>query len=115
VFEIFENYKTPIDMITTSEVAISLTIDKTDYLAQITEELKALGSVEIDKNQTIVCIVGNLINEEKGYAADVLHALRNIPVRMISYGGSKHNISILIESKYKEQALISLNEHLFVK
>jgi aspartate kinase len=115
VFEIFENYKTPIDMITTSEVAISLTIDKTDYLAQITEELKALGSVEIDKDQTIVCIVGNLINEEKGYAADVLHALRNIPVRMISYGGSKHNISILIESKYKEQALISLNEHLFVK
>lgn len=115
VFEIFENYKTPIDMITTSEVAISLTIDKTDYLAQITEELKALGSVDVDKDQTIVCIVGNLINEENGYAADVLHALRNIPVRMISYGGSKHNISILIESKYKEQALIALNEHLFIK
>ncbi len=115
VFEIFENYKTPIDMITTSEVAISLTIDKTDYLAQITEELKALGSVDIDKDQTIVCIVGNLINEEQGYAADVLQALRTIPVRMISYGGSKHNISILVESKYKEQALIALNDNLFKK
>ena len=115
VFEIFENYKTPIDMITTSEVAISLTIDKTDYLAQITEELKMLGSVHIDKDQTIVCIVGNMINEEKGYAADVLHALRNISVRMISYGGSKHNISILIESKDKEKALLALNENLFMK
>ena len=115
VFEIFENYKTPIDMITTSEVAISLTIDKTDYLAQITEELKMLGSVDIDKDQTIICIVGNMINEEKGYAADVLDALRTIPVRMISYGGSKHNVSILIQSKDKEKALVAINDNLFVK
>lgn len=115
VFEIFENYKTPIDMITTSEVAISLTIDKTDYLAQITEELKMLGSVEIDKDQTIICIVGNMINDEQGYAADVLLALKNIPVRMISYGGSTNNISILIQSKDKEKALIAINENLFSK
>lgn len=113
VFEIFEKYKTPIDMITTSEVAISLTIDKIDYLAQITDELKMLGTVEIDKDQTIVCIVGNMINEEQGYAADVLNALRSIPVRMISFGGSLHNISILIESKNKEKALIAINDNLF--
>src|SRR5690606_27571099 len=92
VFEIFEKYKTPIDMITTSEVAISLTIDKIDYLAQIIDELKVLGTVEVDKDQTIVCIVGNMIAEEKGHALEVLQALGDISVRMISYGGSRHNM-----------------------
>jgi aspartate kinase len=113
VFEIFENYKTPIDMITTSEVAISLTIDKTDYLAQIIDELKMLGTVEVDKDQTIVCIVGNMMTEEKGYAVDVLSAVQDISVRMISYGGSRNNISILIDTKNKEKALIALNDNLF--
>ncbi len=115
VFEVFEKYKTSIDMITTSEVAVSLTIDKDDYVAQIADELKHLGSVEVEKNQTIVCIVGNMINEKQGYAADVLNALRELPVRMISFGGSRHNISIVVESEYKNQALISLHEHLFCK
>ncbi|MCL2329327.1 MAG: aspartate kinase [Bacteroidetes bacterium] len=114
VFEVFEKYKTSIDMIATSEVAVSLTIDKDDYVAQIAEELKHLGTVEVEKNQTIVCIVGNMINEKQGYAADVLNALRELPVRMISFGGSRHNISIVVESSYKNQALIALHEHLFV-
>ena len=113
VFEVFEKYKTPIDLITTSEVALSLTIDKTDYLAQITDELKKLGTVEIDKDQTIICIVGNMIAEEQGHAAEVLNALKDIPVRMISYGGSEHNISVLIDNANKEKALIALNENLF--
>ena len=113
VFEVFEKYKTPIDLITTSEVALSLTIDKTDYLAQITDELKKLGTVEIDKDQTIICIVGNMIAEEQGHAAEVLNALKDIPVRMISYGGSEHNISVLIDNANKEKALIALNDNLF--
>ena len=113
VFEIFEKYKTPIDLITTSEVAVSLTIDKTDYLAQIVDELKALGTVEIDKDQTIICIVGNMIAEEQGHAVEVLKALKEISVRMICYGGSDHNISVLIDTKNKEKALIALNNNLF--
>lgn len=113
VFEVFEKYKTSIDMIATSEVAVSLTIDKNDYVAQIVEELKHWGTVEVETDQTIVCIVGNMINEKQGYAADVLDALRNLPVRMISFGGSRHNISIVVESSYKNQALIALHEHLF--
>lgn len=115
VFEIFEKYKTPIDLITTSEVAISLTIDKIDYLAQITDELKTLGTVEIDRDQTIICIVGNMIAEEQGHSAEVLNSLKDIPVRMISYGGSDHNISILIDTKDKEKSLIALNDNLFCK
>ena len=113
VFEIFEKYKTPIDLITTSEVAISLTIDKIDYLAQIVDELKTLGTVEIDKDQTIICIVGNMIAEEQGHATEVLNALKDIPVRMICYGGSEHNISVLIDNENKNKALIALNENLF--
>ena len=113
VFEVFEKYKTPIDLITTSEVALSLTIDKTDFLAQITDELKKLGTVEIDKDQTIICIVGNMIAEEQGHAAEVLNALKDIPVRMISYGGSEHNISVLIDNANKNKALIALNDNLF--
>ena len=113
VFEIFEKYKTPIDLITTSEVALSLTIDKVDYLAQITDELKKLGTVEIDKDQTIICIVGNMIAEEQGHATEVLKSLKDISVRMICYGGSDHNISVLIDTKNKEKALIALNDNLF--
>lgn len=109
VFEIFEIYKTPIDMITTSEVAVSITIDDAKSLSDIKEELEKFGTVEIDENLSIVCIVGNFIAESKGYALTVFDALKHIPIRMISYGGSRHNISILVETKYKKDALIALN------
>jgi aspartate kinase len=113
VFEVFERFKTPIDMITTSEVAVSLTIDKLDHLDEIIEELEGFGIVEVDKNQTIVCIVGNMINSKVGMAKSIFSALENIPLRMISYGGSNHNVSILIDGTYKVQALKAINEGLF--
>ncbi len=113
VFEIFEAYKTPIDMITTSEVAISITIDETIYLNEIVNELKKLGTVDTNDNLTIICVVGDFIAESKGYALKVFDALQDIPVRMISYGGSLHNISLLVHTSDKKEALISLNEKLF--
>lgn len=113
VFEVFERYKTPIDMITTSEIAVSVTIDNPQFLPEIKKELEAYASVEIDNNQTIVCVVGNVIAEEKGIALKVLQALKDIPLRMISYGGSKHNISVLINAEDKIKALNELNNKLF--
>lgn len=113
VFEIFERYKTPIDMITTSEVAVSVTIDNDRNLEAIVKELQEFCSVEIDKNQTIVCIVGSFTPEKQGIAVKIFEALKNIPLRMISYGGSANNISVLVDSKYKKDALIALNKGLF--
>jgi len=113
VFEIFERYKTPIDMITTSEVAVSLTIDFTDNLDKIVEELHAFGSVEIDSDQSIVCVVGDFSADKHGYAARVLDSIKHIPIRMISYGGSNYNISLLINTKDKTEALKSLHNRLF--
>jgi len=113
VFEIFERYKTPIDMITTSEVAVSLTIDFTDNLDKIVEELHSFGSVEIDSDQSIVCVVGDFSAQTHGYAARVLDAIKHIPVRMISYGGSNYNISLLINTGDKTEALKSLHNRLF--
>lgn len=113
VFEIFERYKTPIDMITTSEVAVSLTIDTVKNLAHITKELKEIAVVEIDENQTIICIVGQLPKDKSGYATKVLEALRNIPLRMVSYGGSANNISVLVNGNLKQDALKALNTGLF--
>ena len=113
VFEIFERYKTPIDMITTSEVAVSLTIDFTDNLEDIVKELHAFGSVEIDREQSIVCVVGDFGAEKHGYASRVLEALKHIPIRMISYGGSNYNISLLINTGDKTEALRSLHNRLF--
>jgi aspartate kinase len=113
VFEIFERYKTPIDMITTSEVAVSVTIDFTDNLDSIVEELHAFGSVELDKNQSIVCVVGDFRAEKHGFASRVLDSLKHIPVRMISYGGSSYNISVLINTDDKTEALRSLHNRLF--
>lgn len=113
VFEIFERYKTPIDMITTSEVAVSLTIDFTDNLDQIVEELHAFGSVEIDSNQSIVCVVGDFSASKHGFASRVLDAIKHIPLRMISYGGSSYNISLLINTEDKNEALKSLHNRLF--
>ena len=110
IFEIFERYKTPIDMITTSEVAVSLTIDDTTNLDQIIEELNDYGVVEIDESLSIICIVGDLIADSKGQVAIVLNALTDVPIRMVSYGGSSNNISLLVRSEHKENALIALNK-----
>jgi aspartate kinase len=113
VFEVFENHKTPIDMITTSEIAVSLTIDNNSNLPSIENELKKFGSIEVDKDQTIICIVGNKIMEHKGVLNKVFDALADIPVRMVSCGGSANNVSILIDKQHKEKALNDLNEGLF--
>jgi aspartate kinase len=113
VFEIFERYKTPIDMITTSEVAVSVTIDHDKNLDAIIKELKEFCTVELDKDQTIVCVVGSFSAEKQGVAAKILESLKNIPLRMISYGGSENNVSVLIDSKYKKDALVALNKGLF--
>jgi aspartate kinase len=113
IFEVFEAYKTPIDMITTSEVAVSVTIDDLSHLDQIVEELRRFGTVEVDPNQAIICVVGNLVAETKGSISAVMDSLVDIPIRMVSFGGSKHNVSILVDAQYKVQALKSLNEGVF--
>jgi aspartate kinase len=113
VFEVFENHKTSIDMITTSEVAVSLTIDNNTQLTSIENELKKFGTIEVDKDQTIICIVGNKITEQKGVLNKIFDSLSDVPVRMVSCGGSTNNVSLLIAKQYKEQALNALNEGLF--
>jgi len=113
VFEVFERYKTPIDMITTSEVAVSLTIDETAHLPKIIEELKSFGTVEVDSDHSIVCVVGDFGAEKHGFASRVFEALKHVPIRMISYGGSNYNVSLLILSEYKVEALRSLHNRLF--
>ena len=100
-------------MITTSEVAVSLTIDDTTYLEEIKGELAAFGTVDIDEDQTIICVVGDFGAEKHGYAARVLEALKHIPIRMISYGGSDHNLSLLLKTTDKTEALRSLHNRLF--
>ncbi|MFN3784581.1 MAG: aspartate kinase [Spirosomataceae bacterium] len=114
VFEIFEKFKTPVDMITTSEVSVAVTIDNSDNLEQIMEALSQIADLEEnDKNQSIICIVGNFMADKAGIAIKVLEALKEIPIRMISYGASEHNISILVDTKDKNAALEALNEGLF--
>jgi aspartate kinase len=113
VFEVFEKYRTSIDMITTSEVAVSLTIDNKENLPDIIQELQAFGTVEIDENQTIVSIVGNEIAQTPQVMMRLFGSINNIPVRMVSYGGSKHNISLLIPAEYKTTTLQVLNKGLF--
>jgi aspartate kinase len=113
VFEIFEAYKTPIDMISTSEVAVSLTIDNPEFLSQIARDLKELGSVEIEENQSIVCIVGDFRTERTGSAPEIFEALNTIPLKMISYGSSPNSLSLLIDTSNKVKALRLLSEHLF--
>lgn len=112
IFKIFEDFRTPIDMISTSEVAVSLSVDDTRNLDSIKEELDKFGTVVIDRDMTIVCIVGDIIQEEKGFASKVFNALDGIPIRMISYGGSRHNISILVPTQHKEQTLQALSDNL---
>jgi len=113
VFEVFENNKTPIDMITTSEVAVSLTIDDDDALSKIITELKPLGNIIVDTDLSIICVAGDFSQKKEGTSAKVFKALKNIPIRMISYGGSDYNISLLVKSTDKEEALNSLNNELF--
>ena len=113
VFEVFEKYKTSIDMITTSEIAVSLTIDDGTHLKDITKELEQFGFIEIDRDKTIISAVGQGINDTKDIAMNVLDSLEDISIRMISFGGSRNNISMLINTEDKQRALQSMNEALF--
>lgn len=113
IFDIFERYKTPIDVITTSEVAVSITIDDNSNLDAIQEELRYLGEVEVNKNLSIVCVVGNFSHDSMGAGNKIFESIKHIPIRMVSYGGSQHNVSIVIETEYKKEALVSLNNGLF--
>jgi len=113
VFEIFQTYNTSIDMVTTSEVGISLSIDNTSRIVPILEELKKCGTVEVDHNMCIICVVGDLVMDNVGFESQVTQALANVPIRMISYGGSNHNISFLIREEDKANALQALSKHLF--
>jgi aspartate kinase len=113
IFEVFEKYRTSIDMITTSEVAVSLTIDNRENLQEIIKELEFYGNVEVDENQAIISIVGNEIAETPEVMKRLFDAITNIPVRMISYGGSRHNISLLIPAEYKTETLQLLNKGIF--
>jgi aspartate kinase len=112
VFEVFEVYKTSIDMITTSEVAISVTIDDNKYLDDIIRDLNLFCEVEVDRDQTIIAVVGIMKSDKKGYAALLFDALKNIPVKMISYGASDFNISLLINSEYKIEALNTIQSEI---
>lgn len=114
VFEIFETYETSIDMITTSEVGVSVTIDDTKNLDKIIIDLKKYGTVDVDTDQVIVCVVGDFIATNSGIAASIFNAVKDVPLRMISYGGSNYNISMLVKAEHKKQALIALSENLFI-
>ncbi len=113
VFEIFESYQTPIDMVCTSEVAVSMSIDNSAHLGEIVDELKKYGTVTVDTGMCVVCVVGDLDWSNIGFETQVLEAMKSIPVRMISYGGSNYNISFLIREEDKKRALQSLSDTLF--
>lgn len=113
IFEVFEKYRTPIDMITTSEVAVSLTIDNLSHLKEITKELEPFGSVEVDENQVIISVVGNEISQTPDIIKKLFGSIMNIPIRMVSYGGSPHNISLLVSAGHKKKILQQLNKGMF--
>lgn len=113
VFEIFETYRTPIDMIVTSEVGVSVTIDSEQNLDAIVADLKRFGTVTVDRDMVIICVVGDLEWQNRGFEANVVNALKDIPVRMISYGGSNYNISLLVRKSDKIKALNLLSHSLF--
>ena len=115
VFEIFESYQTPIDMVCTSEVGVSMSIDNSSHLGEIVDELKKYGTVTVDTGMCVVCVVGDLDWSNIGFETQVLEAMKNIPVRMISYGGSNYNISFLIKEEDKKRALQALSNELFNK
>ncbi len=113
VFEIFESYQTSIDMITTSEVGVSVTIDNTKHLSEILDDLKKFGTVTVDENMVIICVVGDLEWSNIGFESNAMQAMKDIPVRMVSYGGSNYNISFLVKAEDKQRALQSLSQNLF--
>jgi len=113
VFDCFEIHKTSIDMVTTSEVGVSVTIDNTKHLEEIVNDLKKFGTVTVEKDMVIICVVGDMNSENVGFQAKVVNALKDIPVRMISYGGSNYNVSFLVQASDKKRALNLLSEHLF--
>lgn len=113
VFEIFETHQTSIDMITTSEVGVSVTIDNNRRLAEIVNDLKKFGTVTVDKDMVIVCVVGDMPYQQVGFQAKIVSALKDIPIRMISYGGSNYNVSILVSAKDKKRTLNALSEAIF--
>ena len=115
VFEIFESYQTPIDMVCTSEVGVSMSIDNSSHLGEIVDELKKYGTVTVDTNMCIICVVGDLDWSNIGFETLTMDAMKNIPVRMVSYGGSNYNISFLIREEDKKRALQSLSDTLFNK
>lgn len=113
VFEIFDKYRTSVDMVATSEVGVSVTVDNQRYLENIVDELSKLGAVTVDRDMVIICVVGDLEWQNCGFEARALDALRDVPVRMISYGGSNFNISFLVRKDDKVRALNQLSRHLF--
>jgi aspartate kinase len=113
VFEIFETYKTSIDMVCTSEVGVSVTIDNRNYLSDIVNELKKYGTVGVEEDMCIICVVGDLASDNVGFEAKTIQALKDIPVRMISYGGSAHNISFVVKAEDKKRTLQALSNTLF--
>ena len=113
VFEIFETYKTSIDMVCTSEVGVSVSIDNTTHLKSIVNELKRFGTVTVNEDMCIICVVGDLKWQNVGFESIATEALKEIPIRMISYGGSNHNISFLISAKDKQRALQALSDKIF--
>ena len=113
IFEVFEKYRTSIDMITTSEVAVSVTIDNGSNLTSIVKELEPFGTITTEDNHAIISVVGNEIAQTKHILSKLFEALTPIPVRMVSYGGSKHNVSMLVPSSYTTQTLQLLNKGLF--
>ena len=113
IFEVFEQNKTSIDMITTSEVAVSLTIDNIVRLEEILNELQGFGNIEVDGDLSIICIAGDLAQNKKGITASIFNSLRDIPIRMISYGGSNYNLSFLVKTADKVSVLNLLNKGLF--
>jgi aspartate kinase len=113
VFEIFESYQTPIDMVCTSEVGVSMSIDNSSHLGEIMDELKKYGTVTVDTGMCIICVVGDLDWSNIGFETRVMDAMKDVPVRMISYGGSNYNISFLIREEDKKRALQSLSDNLF--
>ena len=113
VFEVFEKNKTAIDMITTSEVAVSLTIDNTAKLNEIMDELQSFGNIEVESDLSIICIAGDLAQNKKGVTSAIFNCIDEIPIRMISYGGSNYNLSFLVKTTDKIPVLNLLNDGLF--
>ncbi len=115
IFEIFEKHHTSIDMITTSEVGVSVTIDDKSHLSEITNEIEKYGTITIDEDTTIICVVGDFIWDNVGFEASIIGAMKDIPVRMISYGGSNYNVSLLVKKEDKVRSLQAIEKHIFSK